>query len=575
METRRIEHIHHALLTTAKQSLFGKISALTQLAEPPIPLTAGEMHKVSGEIIRSAKHEVLMAFYKFSGASEGGKEIISALEALKEKAEREKTKIRVCLLVNSRGKLAETVYKPNRSLGIDHLASSEWFTFTFVPHPTAAFGALHSKLIIVDAEIAMVRGGDPHADNDATRAQFETASLIRGGIVSEIRYDFVDVWQAYSSEVLGLLKPSSLQSIPTHTDQSPIPCLYVSKRENGNLFYYTDCFSPYKIAFLHAVNEAKETIHVMTSNINDPDICSAIAKACNRGVQLYLITGKFHNDHTEYYWGGTNLYAIATIVSQVDLKCLKNLHVRWNTNTKSTLVKNSDPFTIHAKYACVDLESIGLTFCGSSPLDIQAMKYSREGDLIFEDVATAKKYNDKFFVDKFAIGKDYFTDAFETLLEVIETQTKRIEQSIESEDQRRKAEGMRGALINIGGDSRHMLEKIMLLMENIHPYLIIRTGYKPGAPESYNAVMEVVTRYGLHIHLATVLKQKLPEWQMSAQNHAPAVTTVATSHFSLLKGKNEKEMTRSASFPDLLSPRLANDEGHPAVEGADSLRKSM
>lgn len=571
MESRQIDQIFHALTMTTNQSLFGRVSTVTLLPEPPQPLTVTEMHKVSGEIITGATREVLMAFYKFSGKSEGGKIIIAALEELKSKAEREKIKIRVCMIVNSRGKFAQTVYKANSPFGVEGITNSEWFSFTFITHPTFAFGALHSKFIIVDGCTAMVRGGDPHGDNDSTRAQFETASLIRGPIVSYIRYDFADLWKQYNNETLELLAPP-LQSSVSSSEQAFIPCLFVSKRENGNLFSYTDSLPPYKIAFLYALDHAKESIHIMTSNINDPDICMAIAKACNRGVKVFIMTGKHHNDHTEYYWGGTNHYALASIVKSVDIKCLDNLHFRWNVNPHAHIVKNSENFTIHAKYAAVDIESTGLTFCGSSPLDVQAMKYSREGDLIIQDKKTAKQYNDKFFVEKFSLGKDYFIDAFETLLITIELHTKRIEEKIESDDQSRKAKGMRAALTQIQQqDSRPALAKIFALLESIHPFLLIKTGYKPGSPESYNAVMDVVCRYGLETHLETVLKQKLPEWKTPEQMKSSEKSTVSTSQFGVLS--SPLKMKLSSSCPDLTALTHPKD-GKAENEFDDSFEDS-
>src|SRR5690242_6200229 len=117
MEARnKLTNIYQSLQNTDDKSLFGSVSPIFFLSQPPMPLDTAEMHKLSGKLIRQAKREVLLSFYKFSASSDGGKEICNALEDLKITAENEKTKINVCILINCRGKAAELFYKRNSSI---------------------------------------------------------------------------------------------------------------------------------------------------------------------------------------------------------------------------------------------------------------------------------------------------------------------------------------------------------------------------------------------------------------------------------------------------------------------------
>ncbi|VVC74769.1 Cardiolipin synthase B [Aquicella siphonis] len=505
---KRLKRINTKLASTEDKSLYGQMSSLHFLEHAPVPLSTMEMHSASGDLILGAKHEVLMMFYKFSSDSDGGREILNALTALKSRAESEKTPVRVCMIVNSRGKLAEALYGYNQPLGLEKLGGSEFFHLKVTYHPTSAFGTLHSKLILVDSTFAMIRGGDPHSGNDRDRHQFETATLIQGPLVAIMRQDFCDVWNAYNIDPLHVSPAPATLTDKRDSTASSIPCLFLSKRENGNPFYYGSCAAPYKIAFLQAIEDAVTCIDIMTSNINDPDICAALAKACNRGIFVNILTGKDLNDSKEYWWGGTNLYALASIVRQVDTAHLPFLSIRWATNDQNNLVHHGEKFTLHAKYACIDKLVV---FAGSSPLDKQAMYYSREADIIFEDADAAAQFDLKFFRPCHAAFRDYFDDAYFILFNAIELESKRISQSADTDLKREKAERLREMLAALSQVTRPPRDKLLFLLDAAGPLLEIRTGNKPGMPYSYNTVMNMIYKYGLEHHLSAAPLMVVPE----------------------------------------------------------------
>lgn len=501
MEVRnKLENIHDKLNNTDYKSLFGKISPIYYLP-PPIPLNTEEMHKISGEIIRNANKEVLLEFYKFIPESDGGKAIHSALKDLKVKAETQKIKINAYMLVNTRGVIAETVYKANTPITLEGLENSDYFNFTFTPHPTYAVGSLHQKMIVADAETAIIRGGDPDMMNNLEQRRIETAALISGPIASLMRQDYNDVWFAYCNENLPEMPPVD----EAQSDDDLVPCIFLSKQGNGYPISYTHYYSqsPYKIALLQAISDAKTSIHIMTSNLNDSEILSSLAEACNRGISIKIITGKHHNDSRELLWGGTNFTSLANLTKKIEIECLKNLDIRWATNSDGDIVKDEGKYTLHAKYVCIDDE---LIFIGSSPLDKQAMYYSREADIVFQDEKTAKLFEKKLFNDNFNQGKNFFEEAYFRIRNTIELELMRLKKIAEPDTatdiQKNKYRNLNEVFITISTSEYPCFrEKLFDLLESVLPICEIPTGNKPGKPASYNNICSLVEEYGLTDHI--------------------------------------------------------------------------
>lgn len=502
MESRRLDQIHSLLNSTEKKSLFATVSSIHHLTHTPIPLNADEMFKHAANMIRHAKQEVLISFYKFEKESDAGKDILDAFSMLKSRAEEQKSLVNVYVVTNTRGMLAELVYRANTDLDFSSLEDSEYFQLHFNRQVTYAMGSLHSKMIVIDGKSALLFGGDPQNANNADKHQLESSVLLHGEIVKDIRHDFIQLWQSlFSSQDQSPSIPvlhegtSDVILTPRNEDQIlKIPCLFISKLANGNPLYFTDCLSPYKIALLYAINHAHTSIKIMTANLNDPEICEAIADACARKVMVSIVTGKHHNDPTESYWGGTNLSSIAAIVKKLSFSQQAYLNIKWATNEEHRLVKAGDTHTIHTKFVCIDDE---LIFTGSSPLDVQAMKYSREADVIIEDKHTAMLFCAKFFNTAFQTNKDFYEDTYYKLFIEIELQLLRIEKTPTNELRIEKAEKLRRTLNDITRESRSYHDKLYLLLKNTLPILQIRTGMKPGMPTSYNAIVSFAKQYGL------------------------------------------------------------------------------
>lgn len=507
MESRQLHKIHSLLEHTDNKSLFATVSPLHQLSHPPIPLTGDEMFQQAANLIRRADHEVLIAFYKFEMDSEAATVIMTALKELMTRAEEQKKIINIYFLVNSRGLFAELLYRSNADLDFSIFSKSKFLKFHFNRQVTFAMGSLHNKMIIVDGKAALLLGGDPQHANDQAKHQAESAVLLHGEISKMIRQDFVTLWHSIpamlgEAQIIPALETDVTASPPIQRDddhQFAIPCLYISKRANGNPLAYTNCQSPYKIAIIHAINNACESIKIITPNLNDPEICNAIVNACARQVKVSIVTGKHHNESMERFWGGTNLEAIAAIMQKLTLDQQRNFNVKWAVTTNKRIVNHGEPYTIHAKFICIDDE---LVFAGSSPLDTQAMKYSREADIIFEDKHTARLFCSKLFNTAYADNKDYYEDTYYKLFIEIELQLIRIEKSLDNPLKIDKAEKLREALRSVTTEQGSYHDKLISLLNKTLPILQIATGSKPGMPTSYNAIVSVAAQYGLSDKIA-------------------------------------------------------------------------
>lgn len=509
-----LNHIAQKLIKIKNNPAINKLidSVSVSTASDLIPLISDEIHPFSSVMIAEAKQEVCMQFYKFFGTSDGGKEIVRGLRELERKAKKLKPvkPIVVKILLNSRGTWAQKFYKENNETGLEKLAkelNSQYFQISLAYHPTDAFGTFHSKMIIIDGERALLRGGDPAEPNNYNHFQFETATFIQGPCVMELHADFQQSW----SRMTGHPQLDS-QSKSKPFANSALPCIFISKKENGNplSIKYHNCESPYKIALLEGIISAKKSVKIMSPNLNDPDIARALVQACNRKVNVQIILGKYHNDIAEAFWGGTNFNTMTSIVNRIDFAHRQFLNIRWATNDKRQIVKHGERYTMHGKYACID---DAIVFVGSTPLDKQGIYFSRESDLIFEDQSQAKLFNKKFFNDQFLLGKDYFLDCFDTLIDEL---NKHIKQWLSAQDghalqKRKKAALVRNALKNILSKVSNPdiadQDKPMILLQTVLPILektIIK--YFPFKPKSYLAIQAIAKKYGL---IKTLEKREL------------------------------------------------------------------
>lgn len=357
--TSIMSEVLHALRSEEDNPLIEQLSCGDVSRESIQPLDNVEINESPKGLISGANSEVLIQSYKFETGSEGHYIISEALEEVRKRALREKSPVTVNILINTRGKLPELLLKPNEQVNLrDELpADNDFFHVNIVYHQAEAFGSYHSKMILVDGREAILRGGEPSRVNTATRINtskkeplVETGARFSGPLVGSLREDFTRSWNKYCNDSQKM----SLQNTQVADVSDSLSVGFISKKANGNPFLYRDKKGPFKIAYLMALESAKDNVKIITPNLNDPDIIKAIADACNRGVKVQILMSKTFNDPREAKLGGTNTDSVRKIVRLIDRHNLPNLKVNWSTNRQGEVTKLQEQGGVHGKYACFD-----------------------------------------------------------------------------------------------------------------------------------------------------------------------------------------------------------------------------
>lgn len=372
-----------------------------------------EIPQEMAQRIRNAKKEVKLCFYKLLGDSDGGKMLIDALKDLAKKATPTKP-INVTMLLNKRGFLAQMFYKNNpESHELKALQAfahqHPYFQFKLVYHEAKAFNSYHAKQVIIDPTeengTVMLCSGDFQADNNINHYQNETAILIEDKALAAIaNHDF----NRALSNAATSYKPKPQDEVILDNSPKCGNALYLTSKAYSSPLPHQDT-APFKDALLKSFQQAKHSICIITTNLNDPDIIEEIAQAANRGVTIKLVLGKFRNAQLEKFFGGTNLDNIRALYAKVKPECQKHLRIRWVMNPKTNqVVLDGESYSTHAKFCMVDQQ---LLFMGSSPLDKQAMQCSREIDVVIQvDEHRANDVLKKLFHEQYALARDYSVD---------------------------------------------------------------------------------------------------------------------------------------------------------------------
>jgi len=404
--------------------------------EPPL-LRGDKIYPKMKQIVSKAQHEVLIMGYKMDN-SDAEKDLVEALKSLNEKASLTGKKIRVRILINKKSGGAAIASNPTPDnifkKGMPNLSNLD---FQYAEHVHSGFGSYHSKMIVVDNEIAMLSSCDLVSSNNYknNESKYVDVSTILHGrdFVDNIRQDFVKGWNSDSSEASGGRKKEIPKSIPMtekkmDKDVKLIPAvnaLYLSKKANGNIFRRSQ-LSPYTIALIEAINRAETSINVLSPNLNHPLIIQALAEAVKRNVKVNISLDKNMNDFSEakQVAGGTNQQGIQSLYDAImhlpdNKKAL--LDVRWATNDEGDkLVKLKDTQHVHARMICIDDE---IVFAGSSVLDKQSVYHSRECDVVMHSPVVATSYNEKIFNKIFSKAKKINDDPGNLILTTADKST--------------------------------------------------------------------------------------------------------------------------------------------------------
>jgi phosphatidylserine/phosphatidylglycerophosphate/cardiolipin synthase-like enzyme len=145
-------------------------------------------------------------------------------------------------------------------------------------------------------------------------------------------------------------------------------------------------------------------IRMQTPNLNDDVAKQALVDAVLRGVRVDLVLSKSFNDATEALpgQGGSNddtvieLYEKLAGVSDV---CTK-LRIRWHARD-GVAVEGNGVYASHAKYTSFD---DAVVIVGTANMDTQSWNNSREVNVLVDDPATTRAWDEQLFALDFDGG---------------------------------------------------------------------------------------------------------------------------------------------------------------------------
>lgn len=414
------------------------------LIEKPL-LKYGEIAPAICNAIRSAKEEVLFIGYKMDSECDGERDFLEALKNLSDQIVNNAEKVRVRIIINRKGGLAGKLIKPKLSTlqkkSQQELTSSyPNLDFQFVEHIHGAFGSYHQKQVIIDNHTAILTSGDfSQANNykEEYHGWTEVGTILRGReFVDHIRKSFLISWNSLASKPLFaeakkdipayLVKSADIINDPEYIKLPKANVLYLHKKANGNPFKRLH-LSPFTIALIKAIENAQDTIAIMTPNLNHPQVLEALVNAYAQKpkLEIRIVTGKEHNASLEdnFLMGGTNQQSYAKLIALMARKGIHDysrLHLKYMRDEGKQIVREAGKETLHAKLIMID----NLTLIGSSTLDGQSVYYSQEGDVCIESEDVTQQYNKNIFKPVFDNGLNAFSEPLQAqtrqLIKVVE-----------------------------------------------------------------------------------------------------------------------------------------------------------
>lgn len=293
-------------------------------------------------------------------------------------------------------------------------------------HEYMAWGAMHSKVLIVDGYKAVVTGANPQKFNTFGIHWHDVAFPVFGEIGIAMQHDFDDTWRR-SSEVLSC----DLSKLDQDAE-----CVL---RSNGRLahpepvarpdldldpaFYQGDCVPmiaatrrPYSIwygsplstdnpqdaAFLALMDHAKEVIKIESPNLNATAAKKAILRAVGRGVEVRVILSLGFNAWAERMSvgpievaGGANVDTVLSLYSSLDdPESCDRLQIRWNAKRNGQPSWVQEAYSSHTKYLSADGTVV---MVGSANQDTVSWYLIQETNVVIDDETVTAAYDAAVF----------------------------------------------------------------------------------------------------------------------------------------------------------------------------------
>ncbi|MEZ6189175.1 MAG: phosphatidylserine/phosphatidylglycerophosphate/cardiolipin synthase family protein [Planctomycetota bacterium] len=368
--------------------------------DPHLLESGPEIFGAAGELIASAEREVLIQTYYWKTPCQAGDAIFAGLKALEERrrAAQAEAPVDVFFVINKHFTTRSNVKNLERDVaqaGFD----PRLLNVRVAPFKQRIFGNLHTKAFVVDGERAILTSANVHPPQDAPTPWYEIGAQLAGPVCASLRAEFAQLWERATGDAF----PGQRLPLPAAFPDG-VPVALVSRPSEGNPFRRR-MDDPAGVSYTAAIRGAQRRIRILTPHLADATLRSELEAALRRGVEVQLVVSKGMGKLRASLpgQGGTNAKNVAKLREALadDPGALARFQPRWFSQDGELPQEGNGAGVNHAKFLSVDGE---LVIVGSSNHDTQALKYSREVNVVVADSGLTQAWEAQVFEPAFARG---------------------------------------------------------------------------------------------------------------------------------------------------------------------------
>lgn len=365
---------------------------------PQLLIEGPQIFARAAALIEAAEEEVLIQTFHWA-PSQAADTIMAGLKALEARRRNAgaATPVRVRFVVD-RNRILKALRHTRRDLEANLRATRLDPRFVQVEveaHTHWLYGALHSKLFVVDGRHALITGANVNDWAEAPKTWYELGLVVHGPVVTGLRAEFAQLWKKKRGSALP-----ALQTAPLPATGPGVPVLITSRKAQGNLFQDKDD-NPASQSYFAALRNARSHVRILTPHLNDDDVRRELIACLRRGVRVELVLSKnFGVSRAKLpFQGGTNAKNLGRLYRRLKAHpaALARFQVRWFSRDGQTPITTEERNS-HAKYMTCDDE---VAIIGCSNLDEQSFNHSREVNLVIEDATLTRGFDQQAFLPVF------------------------------------------------------------------------------------------------------------------------------------------------------------------------------
>jgi phosphatidylserine/phosphatidylglycerophosphate/cardiolipin synthase-like enzyme len=373
------------------------------------PLVDGvEIFNAFKDTIASAKYEVDLVSFEWNDKSDAARLIGEGIKLAEQNYTDKKIVVRLII--------DDLFLDPRRIIDIMNESRKSWdideskIDLQFATYPHLAFGANHSKYLVVDGKNLIITGANVQVVHNFTeKIWHDTGYLFEGTAALTVMKDFDQAWTNRARHYtchdrtipIDCLKsdapPTPDRSYLADVDyQNGIPLIVLPKKSQEHIHDKID--NPVAQAWLAAIDNARESVDIETPNINAVYFQDAVIRAVKRGVTVKIISNMNYNELLENlpFQGGSNEEIMATLINRIkkeDNTKTDYLKLAWYSKDGINPVTGKDNVS-HTKYMSVDGV---ITIIGSGNMDTQSWEHSRELNILIDNQYDTQRIIDAFY----------------------------------------------------------------------------------------------------------------------------------------------------------------------------------